>query len=171
MTGDDPFAAAPQAPHLNVRIVNLPAVTLATMRHVGAFGPALRGFWQDRFSPWLVAQGLAGRPLYGICHDDPAIVAAADCRYDAGVEVPADFAGAAGAVRTTLPGGCYAALAFHGRPEDIGPAWTAVWRDWLPHSGWQFDPRPCFEHYAPGAGFDPATQRIRCDLCLPVEPL
>lgn len=164
------FVAAPPGPGLDVRIVNLPAVTLATLRHVGPFGEAVSRFWQDRFAPWLVAQGLAGRPLYGICHDDPAIVAATDCRYDAGVEVPADFA-ATGAARARLPGGCYAVMAFEGRSADIGPAWTALWRDWLPHSGWRFDPRPCFERYAPRVGFDPSTHRIRCDLCLPVLPL
>lgn len=173
LPGDDggPFTPPFRPPPMNVTVVDRPAVTVATMRYVGPFGEAVGRFWGQRFEPWLARRGLRGRPLYGISHDDPTIVSPDACRYDAGVEVDANFVCDAGIVKTTLPGGRYAVLAYRGRSQDIGDAWTSMWRDWLPQSGWQFDARPCFEHYAPGFDLDPATGSFCCDICIPITPL
>jgi AraC family transcriptional regulator len=156
---------------MTVTVTDLPAATLACLRHIGPYGPTVAHFWQTRFDPWLDANGLQDAVLYGISHDDPTIADPATCRFDAGAEVAADFAVGHGAYRVTLPGGRYAVLPFIGRPETIGEAWQSLMRDWLSQSGWQLDARPCFERYPPGGGLDQATGTLICDICIPITPL
>jgi AraC family transcriptional regulator len=156
---------------LNVQLKSLPAARIAYMRHIGPYGPAVGQFWMQTFVPWMAAHNLFTYPRYGIGHDDPSITPAEKCRYDACVEVPADFVATGQALVTTLPGGRYALAAFEGTSEDIGPAWMRMFREWIPANGMQPDARPCFEYYAPDAKYDPATGVFACDICVPVRPL
>ena len=171
--GDDAVLYTPPFAHIpmNVTLTDLPAVTVAYMRHIGPYGDTVTRFWQTRFDPWLDANDLHHVPLYGISHDDPTIVDPQTCRFDAAAEVPADFVVGQGVFKTVLPGGRYAVMAFKGRGDTIGAAWQSLMRDWLPRSGWQMDNRPGFERYPPGGGFDPATGIFLCDICIPVVPL
>lgn len=50
-------------------------------------------------------------------------------------------------------------------------AWTHLLRDWLPGSGFQFDNRPAFEHYAASYAYDDNTHAFECDICIPIAPL
>ncbi len=59
-----------------------------------------------------------------------------------------------------IPGGKYAALPFEGTGAEIGAAWDALLRDWLPKSGLQLDSRPFFEHYPVDGRYDPKTGRF-----------
>ena len=54
---------------------------------------------------------------------------------------------------------------------EMGPAWSALLRDWLPNSGYQIDGRPTFEYYPPGAVYEEATGRFQCDIVIPLAPL
>ncbi|MDD5031337.1 MAG: GyrI-like domain-containing protein, partial [Rhodoferax sp.] len=72
---------------------------------------------------------------------------------------------------TTLPGGKYAVLNFKGSVDQIGEAWTALLRDWLPSSGLQLDSQPSFEYYPKGAANDCETGIFECEICIPVVPL
>ncbi len=91
------------------------------------------------------------------------------CRYDAGVEVPDDFVVSGKAHLTTIPGG--ASTRFRGTGAEIGEAWTALMRDWLPKSGMQFHTRPFFEYYPVDANYDAKTGAFECDIVIPVVPL
>jgi len=156
---------------MNVKLINRQPQTIAYLRHVGPYGEPITRFWQQVFYPWVVTQGLLGVPRYGISHDDPNITAPEQCRYDAGVEVPADFVATGHAFKTTIPGGQYAVYRFKGTTDDIVDAWTAFLRDWLPGSGLQLDNRPCFEFYPLDGSYDHATGIFECDITLPVIPL
>jgi AraC family transcriptional regulator len=156
---------------MNVEIVDRQPTQIAYLRYVGPYGSAISAFWQTQAYPWMVTNNLIGRARYGISHDDPNVTAAAQCRYDAGCEVPANFAGAGNAHRTIIPGGKYAALNFKGTMADFEPAWMALLRDWLPSSGLQLDSRPMFEYYPVDSRYDPATGVLECKLCVPVMPL
>ena len=70
-----------------------------------------------------------------------------------------------------IPGGKYASLAFDGTGAEIGAAWDALLRDWLPKSGLQLDSRPFFEHYPIDGRHDPKTGAFSCNICVPVAPL
>lgn len=155
---------------MNVTLIDLPEVRVAYLRYTGPYGPKLSEFWARRFMPWAQAQGLDGRTLYGISHDDPAITPANECRCDCAVEVDAGFLPPGDAHVTTLPGGRYAALHFEGAGAEIGDAWSKLFGVWLPDSGLQVDARPCFERYDP-ARLSPAPGRFVCDICIPVRPL
>lgn len=170
---DNPEVTAPhlQAFSMQVTLATLPPTRVAYLRHIGPYGPSIAAFWQLQFLPWMRANQLEGRPCYGIGHDDPGITAAADCRYDACVEIPADFHPRGQAGVALLPGGRYALAAYRGDGPGIGRAWTEFLRDWLPGSGLQMDSRPFFEHYPVDAEHDPATGIFTCQLCIPVKPL
>jgi len=160
-----------EEPDMQVKIVELPAVKVAYMRHIGPYGPKIGEFWRTAFAPWLNANGLLGEPCYGIGLDDPSVTPPEKCRYDACVEVPREFT-AGGRVNTAeLPGGLYAVTTFQGQPETIAATWVAMFRDWLPKSGYQCDARPCFEYYGRNWSKNAETGEFSCDVCVPVRAL
>jgi AraC family transcriptional regulator len=156
---------------MNVKLVGRQPTTVAYLRHLGPYGEPISLFWQKTVYPWLVTNGLTEQPRYGISHDDPGITAPAQCRYDACAEVAPQFVPSGNAFKTTIPGGRYAVLSFKGTVEEVGEAWTALLRDWLPSSGLQLDARPCFEYYPKGSTYDPETGVFDCAICIPVVPL
>ena len=163
----DPFAEAP----MNVKIVERQPAKVAYLRYVGPYGQPVSEFWQARVYPWMVTNSLLGRPRYGVSLDDPGVTAPEKCRYDAGVELPAGFSAGRDCLTTTIAGGKYAEGAFRGKVADIGEAWNALLRDWLPASGMQLDGRPCFEYYPPDAGYDAHTGIFSCSIVIPLAPL
>lgn len=157
--------------NMQVKIVTLPPARVAYMRHIGPYGASVGRFWGETFFPWRAANGLDQAACYGIGHDDPGVTKAAQCRYDACVEVPESFVAKSPASIAVLPGGRYAVADYRGTGADISVAWTTLLRDWLPASGMQADSRPCFEYYPVDAFFDPATGAFGCQICLPVRAL
>ena len=156
---------------MNVTLVDRQPTIVAYLRYVGPYGQPVSEFWQHTVYPWMIANNLLGHPRFGVSHDDPGITEAAQCRYDACVEVSPDFVPGPGAFRTTIPGGRYAVLEFRGTVPEVVEAWAALLRDWLPSSGLQLDARPSFEHYPKTACFNPETGVFDCELCMPVMPL
>ncbi|WP_208507556.1 GyrI-like domain-containing protein [Variovorax sp.] len=167
----DPDGAASPEPPMNVELIIRPPVTIAYLRYVGPFGAPVGAFWGEQVAPWITRHRLWSGARYGISHDDPSITPPEQSRYDACVEVPEDFVPDGGFQKTVLPGGRYAALRFHGLPAEINTAWTRLLRDWLPGSGFQFDNRPAFEHYAASYAYDDNTHAFECDICIPIAPL
>jgi AraC family transcriptional regulator len=160
-----------QEASMDVKIIDRNPATVAYLRHVGPYGPELSQFWDETVYPWMKTNGLLARPRYGISLDDPDITAPEKCRYDAAVEVEPDFVGAGQHLKTSIPGGKYAAARFSGSGAEIGEAWMELLRDWLPGSGLQLDGRPLFEYYAPDMKMDDQTGAFECDLCIPVTKL
>jgi AraC family transcriptional regulator len=156
---------------MKVELIDRRPTTIAYLRHVGPYGAPIATFWQETVYPWMATNGLLQQPRYGISHDDPSVTAPEQCRYDAGCELPPAMTTLGNALKTTIPGGQYAALGFKGTVADIEAAWTAMLRDWLPSSGLQLDSRIMFEYYPQGSSYDPATGVFDCKLCVPVAPL
>ncbi len=156
---------------MKVTIVDRQPTSVAYLRHVGPVGKAVSDFWMKEVDPWMQTNHLYGKRRYGISHDDPGITAPEKLRYDAAVEVPADFAGAGPYQKTVIPGGKYAVGRFRGTDRQIGEAWDWLLRDWLPASGMQLDSRPFFEHYPIDAGYDRDTGVFDCEICISVMPL
>lgn len=157
---------------MKVALIDRNPATIAYLRHLGPYGEPIARFWQEKYVPWAVMNKLGpDHARYGISHDDPSITAPEQCRYDACAEVAPDFVVNGGAHKTTIPGGKYAVLEFKGNVEQVGKAWTALLRDWLPASGFQLDARPCFEYYPRGAGAECKAGEFACEICLPLTPL
>jgi AraC family transcriptional regulator len=164
-------SSLPEEPPMQVDIVEFPSVKVAYMRHIGPYGPQIGQFWREAFGPWMQATGLFGEPCYGIGLDDPCLTSPDKCRYDACVEVPADFAADGRINVATLPGGRYAVTKFRGNPQTIGDTWMRMFRDWLPKSGFQCDARPCFEYYPRNWTANAMPDNFSCDICVPIRPL
>jgi AraC family transcriptional regulator len=160
-----------QEASMNVKLVDRQPTTVAYLRHVGPYGPELSDFWQESVYPWMQTNHLLGRPRYGISLDDPGITAPEKCRYDAAVEVEPGFIGAGQHLTTSIPGGKYAAASFRGTGAELGDAWMALLRDWLPGSGLQLDARPLFEYYGPDMTMDQETGTFQCEINVPVTKL
>jgi len=157
---------------MQVALIDRQPATIAYLRHLGPYGEPIARFWQEIYVPWAVMNRLGpNHARYGISHDDPSITAPEQCRYDACAEVAPDFGATGGALKVTIPGGKYAVLKFRGTVEQVGEAWAALLRDWLPSSGLQLDSRPCFEYYPKGAVRDRQTGEFECEICIPVAPL
>lgn len=172
-----PFAEHEVSRNLNkeiimkVTLIDRQPATVAYLRHVGPYGEPIARFWQETYVPWAVMNKLgADHARYGISYDDPSITAPEQCRYDACAEVAPDFVATGGALKTTIPSGKYAVLNFKGTVAQVGEAWAALLRDWLPSSGLQLDARPCFEYYPKGAANCEAG-KFECEICIPVVPL
>ena len=156
---------------MKVQVIQRPEVKIAYLRYIGPYGQPISEFWGNVVRPWMETNNLFGKPRYGISHDDPGITSADKCRYDACVEVPADFVASGPSFTATIPGGSYAITRYRGTGRDIGDSWTGLLRDWLPASGMQLDARPCFEYYPTDAAYDAETCAFECDICIPVVPL
>jgi AraC family transcriptional regulator len=156
---------------MKVKIIDRPPVHVAYLRHLGVYGPAIGLFWMNTVAPWMATNNLYGRDRFGISLDDPSVTKPAQCRYDACVESPEGETLSGDPGRKVIPGGKYAALPFAGTGAEIGEAWDAMLRDWLPKSGLQLDARPFFEHYPVDGRYDPKTGIFTCNICVPVAPL
>lgn len=156
---------------MEVKLVERQPVTVVYLRYFGAYGEPVARFWQAVFAPWAVINKLgADHVRYGIAHDDPEVMPPEFCRYDACAEVAADFEATQEGQKTTIPGGLYAVYKFRGSLDQLAGAWAALFREWLPASGWRLDSRPAFEVYPPGAACADARAEFECELCLPVVP-
>ena len=158
---------------MNVAVRELPRYRVAYMRYVGPYGPhGIPELWK-RFRTWMETRGLLGPDSIklGIGHDDPDVTAPEKCRYDACVVVPESFAGDKWVNVISVPGGKYAVGEFIGTADKIREAWEALYRSWLPGSGYQPDDRPCLEVYRGNPEVDGRPGMFRCELCVPVRPL
>jgi AraC family transcriptional regulator len=156
---------------MHVEIVERAPATVACLRHVGPYGPAIGHFWDDTYAPWAAQNNLGiGHARYGIGHDNPAMTPPERCRYDACAEVPPDFLPSPPAFLSVIPGGRYAVAQFKGTAAEIGAAWMMLLREWLPASRLRHGQGLSFEYYPRGAFFDTARDIFACELCVPVVP-
>jgi len=158
---------------MNVAVKDLPRYRVAYMRHVGPYGAhGIPELW-ERFRAWGERRGLGGPDAIklGIGHDDPEVTSPEKCRYDACLVVSESFEPDKWVNIGEVPGGRYAVTEFVGSPNTIREAWEALYRSWLPGSGYQPDDRPCVEIYRgnPEVAGRPGT--FRCELAMPVRPL
>ncbi|WP_411883555.1 GyrI-like domain-containing protein [Polaromonas sp. YR568] len=69
-------------------------------------------------------------------------------------------------------GGRYACGRFTGKPgNEVHEAWTHMFAEWLPQSGYQPDNKPALELYEEDFVMDPKTGNFSCWLCVPVKTL
>lgn len=153
---------------MDVKIVDFPPTTVAYQRYTGPYGPAIADFWDKVFNPWREQHGLGKRVTYGIGLDDPHSTPPEQCRYDACVEVPADYVAPAPASVTTLPGGRYAVARFRGQAHEIVAVWQEFYTKVLPSM--HLAPRyaPCFERYD-AEYVEEEGGVFECDLFAPVN--
>jgi AraC family transcriptional regulator len=132
---------------LKVIVKELAPIRVAFMRHVGPYEQV--GTTWDKLLVRLGRDGwIGGDAMFiGICHDDPEVTAPAKLRYDACLSVGAEFRPVDEIGAQTLAGRAYAITTHFGAYERIGRTYAKLLGQWLPRSGWQLRPLPCFEVY------------------------
>lgn len=99
----------------------------------------------SRLVAWACEHGVADGQWLGYMWEDPEIVELDKCRYDVGIEVPADFLARGEVSVRDFPAMTFAEVEISG-PIDIEQrAIDWLYRTWLPRSGRVPDHQPAFE--------------------------
>jgi AraC family transcriptional regulator len=154
-----------------VEVLVVPEIRVAYMRHVGPYGAARIAELWHRFEPWCVDRGLRSprHRMFGIAQDNPNITPPDRTRYDACIEVDADFQPEGEIAVQTIPGRRYACVPFTGKAVEIRAAWIRFLTFTLPDAGLVPELAPAIEIYAPDFAMDPKTGVLSCLLCMPLR--
>lgn len=153
-------------------LVYLRPMRLLCVRETGPYHVSIPKAW-ERLVCWLRENELY-RPVgrgYGLAHDNPGEAGAQSCRYDAGVEVPAAFAGRAmsGVPMLTLPGGAYACRRIKGNYEGMKGVVAGVYSAFAPLPGLSIDTtRPVVTIYMDNPDRN-LEHELRADICVPLS--
>lgn len=119
-----------------VRIVDFPATAVALLAHRG--DPVLLGDTIRSFIAWRRANALPPKAsaTFNILHADPDDVPAEDYRIDLCAATGRPIApNAEGVVAGSIPGGRCAVLRLTGNSDNLRPAISFLYAEWLPQSG------------------------------------
>lgn len=119
-----------------VRIVDFPATPVAVMEHRG--DPGLIGDTVRRFIAWRREAGLPPKAsaTFNIFHDDPDETPAGEHRLGLCAATRRSIGpNAHGVVANEIPAGPCAVLRQTGSSDDLRPAISYLYREWLPRSG------------------------------------
>jgi AraC family transcriptional regulator len=164
----NPSTPTPQETAMHhVSFTDFPAQHLAALRHTGPYMGIGAAF--DRVQAWGNARGLIGpgTRFFGVYHDDPSSVPAAQCRADAGFTVGPEVT-AEGEVRVIdLPATRAAVLRFKGPYAEIERAYAWLYGTWLPQSGQEPGSLPCMEEYLNDPRSTPPSELLT-DIIMPL---
>lgn len=155
--------------HMDVVIRQMPAVRLATVRHIGPYNQIPIAFERLGRSLGPSAPGLfaGGAAMVALYHDDPESVPLDQLRSDAGVTLPDGAACPPGLVEQVLAGGRYACTLHVGPYEQLGDSWTRFLGEWLPASGHRLAEGPSYERYLNDPSQTPQAD-LRTELYAPL---
>lgn len=103
----------------------------------------------------------------GACYGDPDETP--DFRYYAAAALTSDLNPAEPALEyIEIPAGRYARHCLHGPYTNISATVSAIFKRWLPASGYEADDRPVLEHYL-NSPRDTAADALRTDLLIPIR--
>ena len=154
-----------------VRVAELPAFTVAYVRHVGPYAGDAGLFARlfGRLGQWAGPRGLIGKDTRWLAmyHDDPEITAPEKLRVSACLSVPAGTQGERDVSVMEIPAGKSAVARFTLDRSEYAAAWNWLMGAWLPASGYQPDDRPCYEVYLS----QPEDPVQRVDIVQPLKVL
>lgn len=157
---------------MNSSLVYLRPINLAYVRVTGRYDESIPHAWERMFD-WLESHGLNnphGRG-YGLARDNPDIVGAGNCRYDACIAITPDLEHRAmrdlGA--TIMPGGSFARMRRIGGYCEFHRTVAGILQTFEPGGGLKVDSkRPIVTIYLDDPRrTDPHDQRV--ELCVPVS--
>lgn len=173
VAGPWPGKELPMLP-IDVRIEDLPPMTVAYVRHIGPYkgNSALFEKLWGQLCQWAGPRGLI-RPdaiFLSLYHDDPDLTEDSKLRLEIALTVPEGTPVEGGIGLKKLEGGRYAMARIDILPQQYEEAWQALMAGWLPDSGYQPDDGPAMEIYRNNPKTHPEGHHI-LDICLPVKPL
>lgn len=149
-----------------VKITQLPSVSVAALRHHGAYHDIGRTF--ERLGAWAAGRGLSQSRSFGIYYDDPESKSENELLSDACVEAPSDLALEAPVRHATIEGGRYAVLVHVGPYAELERPYRWLFGEWLPSSGEEASDAPVIEEYLNDARMLPPTE-WRTAICVPLR--
>ena len=161
--------------NLSTAVIALKTLSVAYIRHTGRYQGDEELFQRlfTRLYSWAGPRDLLevpGRRDIVVYHDSPGLTDDTKLRISVGMTVPrgTEVSGEIGHME--IPGGKYVVARFKPGPREYGSAWTWVFGEWMPSSGWQPADSLSFEMYDPDVKPD---EEGRCivDICVPVQPL
>ena len=150
---------------VSTRIQRLDPIQVAFLSHKGPYqtvGDSWKILMQN------IAPAACGR-MIGIPYSDPNMVEPHQVRYDACVEIRADFFPSAPIQRKELGGGQYVELIHKGPFEDIDDTYHLLYGLWLPHSQYELRNEPSLEIYLTDSRVTPPAE-TRTAIYLPIKP-
>jgi AraC family transcriptional regulator len=155
----------------SVQLKTLAPCKVAYVRHVGPYAGDSKLFESlfNKLFAWAGARELIKPEAMSliIYHDSPELVAPEKLRTSVCLTVPEGTEGSGDVGIMELEGGKYGVGRFTCAADEYGQAWTWMYGDWLPQSGFVPDDRACFEAYP-----EPALPdgRFVVDIWVPVKP-
>jgi len=158
----------------NVEVKEMPATTVAYIRHIGPYAgdETLFGRLFGALSRWAGPRNLFSEDtqFITIYHDNPDLTDQDKLRISVCITVPADTKVEGEIGKMEIPAGKYGFAKFEIMADQYAQAWQAVYGGWFPESGYQPDDRPCFEIYHNDPSQHPEHKHI-VSICVPVKPL
>lgn len=153
---------------MNVKIENLPKMTVASARHVGAYKNCCQA-WQTLCSEKSVMSSMATPPMFiGICYDDPDVTEEDNIRYDACITVNESFQSTGMINKQTIKGGKFAILRHTGSYNNLHNCYRQLYGEWLPQSGYEPKSEPSLEIYR-NSPEDTPEDKLITDICIPLQ--
>lgn len=165
-----------EARMLDYKVMDFPRRTVAYVRVSQGYNSKYIGPAFQKVITWAQAHELMGprTEVIGRSLDDPEVTPPDKCRYDACVTVPPGTKGEGEIGVTELPAGRYVTARVEGEyarvSEVLSAAWSEMFKEWFPTSGYKPGNTPCMEIYRETEE-DYKQGRMVCDICEPVEPL
>lgn len=156
----------------SVEVKELPAMTVAYIRHIGPYKGDEKLFeqlWNKLFA-WAGPRGLIGGEKFCslvVYHDDPNVTIEEKLRMSVCISVPPGTRVDGEIGRMELEAAQYVVARFELTPDEFQQAWGWVYGVWFPESGYQPDDSPCFEMYPE----ESQSGKYTVDICVPVKPL
>ncbi len=153
-------AQSPKAPHLQVEVRSLPAVSVAYLRGQGALQEVPEYF--HRLIDWSQSRGLLDDTprLYGLYPDDPDITEPDRFRFDVCVALDAPLSLSPSELNVgfyEIPAGRYAVGVHQGPYETLSESYLDIIGRWFPRSDYDLAPDPVVEHYLNDPACTPAA--------------
>ena len=155
-----------------VEIQDFEKTTIAYVRHTGPYKGDEKLFerlYGELFA-WAGPRGLASRPdlkTYNVYHDDPSVTDDEKLRISIGLNVEPNTSVDGKIGKMVLDEGKYAVARFELGPMDYEKAWTWLFGEWFPASGFQPADGTCFEMC--GDKIEGGLHVV--DICVPVQPM
>ena len=156
----------------SVEVKELPKMTVAYIRHTGPYKgdeKLFENLWNKLFA-WAGPRGLIGGVGFQsliIYHDDPNVTLEDKLRMSVCITVPAETKTEGEIGKMEILPAKYVVARFEVDATEFQEAWSWVYGEWLPSSGYQPDDKPCFEMYPE----PPKDGKFVVDICVPIKPL
>lgn len=156
----------------DVEVKELPKMTVAYIRHLGAYDGNQQMFQElrNKLFSWASSRELLNSKDFKFLvmyHDDPNVAIGDKLRMSLCIGVPSETKVSGEIGKMEIEATKYVVARFELTGQDFQKAWDWVYGQWLPTSGYQPDDKPCFELYLQ----EPKDGNYLIDICVPVKPI